>query len=160
MAVPVPENSLDLDENGRISTNELFAQLNHILHGNIHHEIKGSSVEIGDKFESNSGNLQIQVQKFDTSNGFPVTFRPSDDTIIDDIEVIPAGGDLEGASNYIINNNKREDTDSSTDNQEADSTTSKIDENSTCLLTTSVKSIEKTAQTSTTETSLKTTVKS
>jgi len=155
-AVPVPVgSSLDVDKNGRISTNELFQQLNQILEQNIHHQIKDHSIEIGDKFESDKGNIQIEVHQFEAVNGFPVTFKPIDNEILEEIEVIPLEGGIDSASGeYLI---KRESLESTTEEQEttSDSASAKKEESSTSLPTTSVKKGETSvnAPSTTTETS-------
>lgn len=149
-AVPVTQNSFDLDNDGKISTNELFQQINGILQHNIHNRIKDESLEVGDKLKGDHGHLQIQVKQFEPDNGFPVTFKPSDDTIIDDLEVIPIGGDLDGSFDYII---KRDSTASSTDTQETESSTAENGDSSA-----RINKSENAAQSSTTGTPSTTTI--
>lgn len=114
-ANPVPESTLDVNNDGKISTNELFQQINSILQSNIHNRLKDESTEVGDKIQGDEGKLQIQVQQFKPANGFPISFQPSDDAIIDDIEVIPVKRENDGdgeEEDFIL---KKDTTESSTD---------------------------------------------
>jgi len=158
-AGPVPENILDVDKNGRIGTNELFQQLNSLLHQNINNRIKDETLEVGDKIKGDHGKLQIHVDKFEAADGFPVAFHPSNENIVEDLEILAAGGDIENESIYEI---KRESAGTTTDIHENYTTTVRNSESSTSLPTTKAKNSDKTAQlltSKTTETS-PTTVKS
>lgn len=149
-------SGFEVDKNGRISTNELFQQLNQILQQNIHHEIKDDPIEIGDKITSDRGHIQIEVHQFEAADGFPVTFKPIENIVLDEIEVIPLEGGIESASGeYLI---KRENAEATTEVQETaidsakDSTSAKKDESSTSLPTTSVKKCETSTTTETSAT--------
>jgi len=154
-AVPVPVGSaLEVDKNGRISTNDLFQQLNQILQQNIHNEIKDDSVEIGDKIKSDRGHIQIEISQFGAGDGFPVTFRPIENDVLEEIEVIPLEGGIDSASGeYLI---KRENTEVTTEVHEKtsesvkDSTSDKKDESSSSFPTPTANALSTTTETSST----------
>lgn len=144
-AAPAAQQALDSDNDGKISTNELFQQLNEILRQNIKRGINDESVEIGDKIKADHGHLHIQVQQFDAADGFPVAFQPNDDTIIDDVTVIPIGEGDDGEKDYVI---KRDTSDTPT--HKTDPPTVQKNEKSSTSTVKSVKNPQITSQPSST----------
>lgn len=95
----------------RISSNDFFSSINDILKREIKKQFSNDPVEIGDKIDTNTdtGHLQLNVEKFSASNGFPVFFTPNtDEEVLDDKKITSLVGDFEDSeSAYLI---KKEDS--------------------------------------------------
>lgn len=167
VAWPIAEPTPDESE-GRITSNDLFQQLNELLKREIQKEIKDDSLEVGDKIKADDGKLQISVQHFSSFNNFPVSFKPKDDEVLDDKKVVALVSDFDGSSEYEINKESSEESSEETKpkttskkpvelstTENAESTSMKSGETSTKAPTTT--STEKTK--STTEKSVETSTK-
>lgn len=103
-ALPVAEPIPSDDENEpRITSNDLFHQLNELLFQKIQKEIKNDSIEVGDKIDDKDGSFHITVQHFSSFNSFPVAFQPKDDEVLDDKKIVPIVNEFDGSSEYEIN---------------------------------------------------------
>lgn len=136
----------------RIGTNDLFQQLNDILKREINKEIKNDSLEIGDKYKGDDGNIQISINKFSTSNGFPLSFNPSSDEVLDNKEIVTwSNNNSEGSSGFILQKTSSNE-DSKEDSEEKLPETKKenSEENSSEESTTQAKVIETSSKGATT----------
>lgn len=168
VAWPIADPTPDESE-GRITSNDLFQQLNELLKREIQKEIKDDSLEAGDKIKGDNGKLQISIQHFSSFNSFPVAFKPKDDEVLDDKKVVALVSDFDGSSEYEIN---KESSEESSEETKPKTTSKKPAELSTTekAETTSVKSGETSTKaptttatekaTTTTEKSVETSTKS
>lgn len=92
----------------RITSNQLFHQLNEILKREIEKDTKNDSLEVGDKIKGDDGKLTINVQHYSTSQGFPISFKPQDKEVLDDKEIITIVSDFNGSSEYEIKKDSSE----------------------------------------------------
>ncbi|CAO1317965.1 unnamed protein product [Diamesa hyperborea] len=79
-------------ENGdlKLTINDIFAEINDVLKRDLNEQLHKDAIDFGDKVNtttSDGGNLQVQVQHFNSANGFPVFFNQNDDHILDDKKV-------------------------------------------------------------------------
>lgn len=102
MVVGSPIGFPNEEEEGRTTANQLFHQLNDILKREINKDIKNDSIEVGDKIKGDDGKLHINVQHTSGFSGFPVSFRPKDEEILDDKKVITLVSNFKGESEYVI----------------------------------------------------------
>lgn len=100
IAFPVADD--EEEASPKVGSNLLFQQLNEILKREITKEVKNDSLEIGDKYTANDGTFQIQIQQFSTNQGFPVFFKPHDEEVLDDKEIVALVSDFDGSSEYEI----------------------------------------------------------
>lgn len=94
----------------KITSNQLFHQLNEILKREIEKDTKNETLEIGDKVKGDDGKLQLSIQSFSSSQGFPLFFNKKDKEILDDKEIIPIVNDFKGSSEYEIKKNSSEES--------------------------------------------------
>lgn len=96
----------------KLTSNQLFRQLNEILKREITKETKEDSLEIGDKIKGDDGKLHINIQSFSSFSSFPLSFKPQDEEVLEDKEIITIVKDFEGSSEYEI---KKESSDEITE---------------------------------------------
>lgn len=114
-ALPIAD---DNNNAARISSNQLFHQLNDILKREITKEVD-ESVEVGDKIKSDDGSFQINIQKFSTFQSFPLSFNKQDTGVLEDKNITSLVSDFDGDSEYKIEKNSSEES-SEEDSSESD----------------------------------------
>lgn len=107
MIVALPISEEDKIE-PRLSSNQLFHQLNELLKREIEKETKNDSLEVGDNVKADDGKLQISVQSYSSSQGFPISFEPQDKEVLEDKEIITIVNDFSGSSEYVIKKDSSE----------------------------------------------------
>ena len=106
-ALPVAD---DNHQAVKITSNQLFHQLNEILKREIEKDTKNDTLEVGDKIKGDDGKLQLSIQSFTSSQGFPLFFNKKDKEILDDKEIIPIVNDFKGSSEYEIKKDSSEES--------------------------------------------------
>lgn len=109
----------------------MFQQLNDIIKRELTKEIKNDTLSFGDQIKSQDGKLEIDVQQFSFSQGFPIVFMPQDKDILDDKDIITLLSDFDGSSEYVIKkHSSKEDSSEELKEAEKTSTTTKKTNNS------------------------------
>jgi hypothetical protein len=130
-ALPIAD---DHEDEPRLTSNQLFHQLNLLLKHEIDKDTKTDSLEVGDKIKGDDGKLQVSIQTYSSSQGFPISFEPQDKEILDDKEIITLVSDFDGSSEYEIKKDSAEtesekvSTKATSEKPKTSSTTSKAEE--------------------------------
>lgn len=124
-AVPVDrESDNNSNGSGRNGFNDIFQQINFMLHKKILKQVKDDSLEIGDHYTD--GDFSLNVQHFSNGNSFPVFFNPnSDEDLLDDKEITEIFGDFDDSAEYKINHENSSETTQIDDSEEETTEVSK-----------------------------------